>query len=123
MSERLSDERLAELVAAVDNNPAAVLLTHPKDMESALRELQSLREQVRWRPMGEAPRDGTRVLLRLPNDYIACGAWNDDRYAKKPRPYWDADNTHYMGKTYARERPPTGWMPLPEIGPLPGGEG
>ena len=69
MSERITDERLAELVSYYD----ALGDAGYADLLSALRELASLREQTRWRPMEEAPKDGTHVLAFFPD--WQCELW------------------------------------------------
>lgn len=71
-----------------------------------------------WRPMEAAPKD-RRILLRyeagtiFSAKMICAGRWNSDQYAKKPKPYWDADVKH-AGVAPMRENPPSGWMELPE---------
>jgi hypothetical protein len=49
-------------------------------------------------------------LLR--DNGAVCGEWNEDKYAKKPRPYWRHDQERIFGIINARECPPTQWMPL-----------
>jgi len=65
-----------------------------------------------WRPIETAPRDGARVL-------VWSGAYrgtafiarlDDDRYAKRPRPFWEFEG---QDTTTARAHQPTHWMPLP----------
>lgn len=68
----------------------------------------------RWLPIESAPRDGSDVLLWLPASGGALrGCWDDDRYAKKPRPFWTNDCDRLWGRTHTREHQPTHWMPLP----------
>jgi hypothetical protein len=68
-----------------------------------------------WQPIETAPRDGTAVLVApgIWNDKsCSIAKFNDDRYSRKPRPYWERDDD--LGKvTYSRDSPPTHWMPLP----------
>lgn len=67
-----------------------------------------------WLPMETAPLD--RKVLLLCDSWgrsgylIRVGEYNDDRFAKKPRPYWQS-----MGSrtTFDRDRPPKAWMYLP----------
>lgn len=72
---------------------------------------------MNWQPIETAPKDGTRVLLywaaaTLSNQpFFACGRWNDDRYNKKPRPYWDGDMAH-NGKREYQQNPPTLWAEI-----------
>ena len=66
-----------------------------------------------WQPIETAPKDGTKVLLFVDTGYearIHPGKWNDDRYAKRPRPYWDY---LYFQTMDSRDHQPTHWMPLP----------
>ena len=75
---------------------------------------------MEWQPIETAPKDGTAVLVYPPTwreRTASVAVWDNDEYARKPRPYWRRDDD--MGKvTYSRERPPTHWMPLPTP-PLP----
>lgn len=127
MTERISDERLAEfprLMSEADRRREigelsfrlGVTLGHLHNDDSAellhlLRMLASLREQTRWRPMEEAPRDGTAILASLDgsSDLSAVVRYHDGGWVVA----WD----HYR-----LDSGPRCWMPLPEIGPLPGGE-
>ena len=65
-----------------------------------------------WQPIETAPQTGIDILL-VRNGRVTVGAWNNDKYARKPRPFWWA---YYgpWGKTDCRNKPPTHWMPLPE---------
>lgn len=68
-----------------------------------------------WMPIESAPKDGTFVIVWPPTwkGVVSCASWDDDKYAKKPRPYWRrADEYGCVG--FSREKPPTHWMPLPE---------
>lgn len=67
-----------------------------------------------WQPIETAPKD--RPVLVHPGLWAgrtcSIATWNDDKYAKKPRPFWGRDDD--MGRiTYSRNAPPTHWMPLP----------
>lgn len=57
-----------------------------------------------WRPISEAPKDGTRILCVLESGYYVILQWNRDAE------YWQARPD---GQTWT----PTHWMPLP---PPPG---
>lgn len=67
-----------------------------------------------WQPIETAPRDDRRILGYFPHHgNIERIWWNDDRYAKKPRPFWN--NSHDWSRTSdARRKQPTHWMPFPE---------
>jgi len=68
---------------------------------------------MEWQPIETAPKDGTSIILYEPNrKKVQIGKWDNDRWAKKPRPYW-AMVSGYSDKTYERMFPPTHWQPLP----------
>lgn len=64
-----------------------------------------------WRPISEAPKDGTPLLLLWPDaaEKMAVMWW--DEYVENWQGYYDGINPGYL--------PPTHWMPLP---PPPAGE-
>ncbi len=66
-----------------------------------------------WQPIATAPKD-RRVLLLTPryaSQQVWIGRWNEDRYSKKPRPYWDIESWR---PTISRGGQPTHWQPLPD---------
>ncbi|MCK9549168.1 hypothetical protein [Aquamicrobium sp.] len=65
-----------------------------------------------WQDISTAPKDGTEILI-LRNGRVAIGRWNEDKYTKNPRPYWDGTDAAWQGKIWAREKEPTKWQPLP----------
>jgi hypothetical protein len=69
---------------------------------------------MNWQPIETAPRDGRRVLLCYPSGAVECGRWNDDRYARKPRPFWEGDQRRLFGVGVYRAASPKHWMPIPE---------
>lgn len=75
-----------------------------------------------WQPIHTAPTKRTPILLyrptALPWGVVDIGYWDDDKYAKKPRPYWFS-MIGIMYKTQARDWEPTHWQPLPDHPPLP----
>lgn len=72
---------------------------------------------MKWQPIDTAPKDGEKILLYVPNikfpqySKISIGKWDNDKYVKKPRPYWDYGE---LRVTDMRNKQPTHWMPLPE---------
>jgi hypothetical protein len=74
-----------------------------------------------WQPIETAPMD--RVVLLFPPTWggrtCAMGKWEEDLFAKKPRPYWRREDA--MSVSRSRDMPPTHWMPLP-VPPPPDGE-
>jgi len=70
---------------------------------------------MEWKSIETAPKDGTAVLVYPPiwnGRTVSVAHWNDDRYSKRPRPYWKRDDDHNR-TTVSRDKPPTHWMPLP----------
>jgi hypothetical protein len=65
-----------------------------------------------WQPISTAPKDVQILLYR--DKQVSIGRWNDDKYNRKPRPFWDDNLSTVFGITYARSIPPTHWMPSPE---------
>lgn len=69
-----------------------------------------------WQPISTAPKDGTMILLYRPNAYewgkVTPGKWNEQKYSKKPNPYWEIW-LKIGGISEAREWIPTHWMQLP----------
>lgn len=64
-----------------------------------------------WRPIETAPRDGSTFIAWRGG--VIFTRWDDDRYARKPMPFWGG-NDAWRGKRFQRENNPTHWMPLPE---------
>lgn len=67
---------------------------------------------MEWQPIETAPKD-EKILLARAGQWVDIGEWEDDRHAKKPRPYWTANREWWAGKMAMREQQPTHWMPLP----------
>ena len=75
-----------------------------------------------WQPMDTAPKEGSGqfgvsaqfLAVRKGSNRVVIGWWDDDRYSKKPRPYW-AGTDHSNGVAYMRNRPFRMWQPLPEV--------
>jgi len=62
-----------------------------------------------WQPIETAPKD--REILIVRNGKISIAKWDDDRHAKKPKPYW-SDWSH-QGVSFMRKATPSHWQPLP----------
>lgn len=81
---------------------------------------------MQWQPIETAPKDAD-ILLSCPRIGVVRGRWQDDQYAKRPRPYWTNDRERLLGIASVRGDQPTHWMPLPEppntAAPAPGQEG
>lgn len=78
--------------------PRDIALRYVDQSAARIAELQSL---TAWRPIDTAPRDGTRVLLYVPDWHFASkyqeGFWSGS--------YWES----FDGTSCA----PTHWLPLP----------
>ena len=68
-----------------------------------------------WQPIETAPKDGATVLVWSPmfGGRVFFGSWDENRYAKKPRPYWSFNDERVWGTNRVRQEQPTYWMPLP----------
>ena len=112
----LTGEHLHELRALIAGppgaDPAMVIHMERRTVLAVLDELLAAREARRWRPVADAPRDAD-VLLWM-TSYGGCvriGRFDDDRYARRPRPFWRAWSDDI---STCRAGQPTHYMPLPE---------
>lgn len=84
------------------------------DLTAAQATITKLREESEWRPIEAAPKDRTGVLV-VPSVWASTpcdvATFDDDRYAKKPRPFWRRQGVSSNARD--REKPPTHWRPLP----------
>lgn len=67
---------------------------------------------MQWQPIDTAPKDRL-ILLFWPatggmSIRIACGKWDHDEYARRPKPYWTSDRK-FIGVREHRDRPPIAW--------------
>ena len=82
---------------------AAVNFVRSDDFRALLAE----REAMRWRPISEAPRDGTWILAALCGEWTEVGVeWITVKWAEESDLWMTPD------VTFVRE--PDGWMPLPQ---------
>ncbi len=90
-------------------------------IEEGLTEPTLLMEPIQgpreWETMETAPKDGTQILC-FGFGRQSVGKWNDDRHARKPRPYWSTELDRALGDSWARANQPTHWMHLP-VAPQP----
>lgn len=74
------------------------------------------RARVGWQPIELAPKDRPILLLR-PTAFewgrVTMGQWSDDKYGKKPKPFWSGE-LWGVGITHSREWTPAMWMEIPE---------
>ena len=71
-----------------------------------------------WQPIETAPKD-RRIMLALPKQKygekrVVFGIWNQDEYARKPRPYFSYDQSVSMGMVWTRDTQPIAWQEVPE---------
>lgn len=69
---------------------------------------------MEWKPIELAPKisqfDKVKMLLRWPDEgreYISFGWWEEERYAKKPRPHWGG---HPFGIRYSKNNEPSHFL-------------
>lgn len=87
----------------------------PGEEDRAMRAALEAAIAASWRPIETAPKGAegdiwSRPVIRLwDGRRERHGYWDDDRFAKKPKPYW-----HYSDSIRAMDsrRAPTHWMPL-----------
>jgi len=72
---------------------------------------------MKWQPIETVP-DEYKItewnqprILAVFNGKVQIASWDDERYHKKPRPFWRYDWNNVGSQ---REIQPTHWTPLPE---------
>lgn len=105
------------LEASRDPMVSCGILFASKRVNEALKHLATLRRHLEPQPIESAPRDGTRVLLLAsgfsgPDQPWEIGRWEDQKYNKRPNPYWRYDRW-FDQTNVCREHAPTHWLPLP----------
>jgi hypothetical protein len=119
MTERISDERLADCIEVARQDVEAYAKNaHGRtrikaDTLAALRELAELREQTRWIPVTERLPEDDDYPYRLVLTVHADGSWDTAMTREVQVAVREAQTTGEEGWFKA-------WR---EIGPLPGGEG
>jgi hypothetical protein len=68
-----------------------------------------------WQPVDEHTPKDRDLLLAFPHRGVVRGRWEEDKYAKTPRPYWTNDRERIYGIRATRDDQPTHWMDLPEM--------
>lgn len=89
------------------------------EKDAILREIKNLiraKCSAEWKPIDTAPKDQSVLMFRPGAAYwakVAIGAWEEDTFSKRPKPYWEG--LHKLGRnSQYREWEPTHWMPLPD---------
>lgn len=86
--------------------------------EKAISCIDRLEQRMTWQPIETAPKDGTRILLAGPEGPFkqpVVGRWDEDKYAAKPKPYWNNDRAGIFGIREIRTNQPTHWMPIHQM--------
>lgn len=66
-----------------------------------------------WQSIDTAPKDGTEIIVFIPaHGVVSPCRWNEDKYAKKPRPYWAHWGKYAFGINDLRANQPTHWIPV-----------
>ena len=70
-----------------------------------------INEDLPWQPIDTAPKNIV-LLLRGPS-WVSCGKWDADKYARRPKPFWNSDLAgKSFGLRWQRENQPTHWVKL-----------
>ena len=70
-----------------------------------------INEDLPWQPIDTAPKNIV-VLLRGPS-WVSCGRWDENKYAKTPKPYWTSDlAAKSFGVHWQRKNQPTHFLKL-----------
>lgn len=69
-----------------------------------------------WQPIETAPKD-RRIALGYTSDIFTdvrtvFGHWDEDKYARVPRPYWTHDMVRIRGTKSVRLQQPAYWMDI-----------
>lgn len=65
-----------------------------------------------WQPIETAPKNRD-ILVCLAHGIVTVARWQDDRYARKPRPYWQMEWNAHRTLDDRRDQP-LFWQPLPD---------
>lgn len=101
---------MAESIESPRFPPPDITIAEARSIASALREYT----ESQWRPICEAPKNGSRVLLWA-GSRVVIGCWSDESHARRPRPLWvTSSGAHgFLGVSWDRDNQPTHWRPLP----------
>jgi hypothetical protein len=116
-AKRLAVEYAASAVyAANDHSLIGESVAASHKLNASIDQLSALAEKAEqaWLPIETAPKDGSYVFVWPPlwNGAIGCACWDEDGFARRPRPFWRRLDD--MGRiTESRDNQPTHWQPLP----------
>lgn len=121
-----------DVPAPPDGEPWADMPTRDATAEAIallpalIREVLAHRKAEAWQPISSAPL-GQSVLVFRPamwggKGHIGVAKWNTDKYAKRPKPFWESCEG-WIRQTEDRAYPPTHWQPLPAPPATPEAEG
>lgn len=105
-----------------DVNQPAEWLDHRRRLADALTAAltagPALPAETAWQEIATAPLD-LDVLLFTPRSGVVRGRWDDDRHARRPKPFWTNDQVQLWGRADTRADQPTHWAPLNALGVPP----
>ncbi len=81
-----------------------------EDVEELLKAYDALLGAQGWQDISTAPKNKRIGLLINGVEYI--GRWEDDRFAQKPRPYWQHETFGRLQISDQRKEQPTMWREL-----------
>lgn len=117
LAEELSVERdLLEQLVVMMAKAYEASGNHPNPVRSAdlmktgVLTVLKVYEASRWQPIETGPKNGNEVLVLLTDGLVKIARYNDDRYRKKPRPFWCWSPSRI---SMSRADQPTHWRPLP----------
>lgn len=82
-----------------------------------IEEVGEQKTEIKWLPINTAPKDGTKILLYIPEAEgvkVKMGYWLDYyevRYGKKR----DFSRWYYEMALFETQSDPTHWMPVPKV--------
>ena len=65
-----------------------------------------------WSPIDTAPLN-KRILLAYSDGRVTIGKWDDDRFSKRPKPFWNMVDS-FMGIRWMRDNSPIAWLGIPK---------
>ena len=69
-----------------------------------------------WQDIETAPKDGSWILIpdrRYESGRTVMARWDDQKYGRRPVPYWSFIDERVHGIGASRANQPTQWQPLP----------
>ena len=102
-----ADQKIMDVLGPIQR----MLSDAAPQVDAQAAEITRLKAAQVWQPIETAPKD-RRILLMRDGNRICIGRYCPDRGALNVLPeYWTDEG---YGVTWARNHPPTHWMPLPD---------